>query len=1184
MTTEQAASPAPDASAEEWLSWTTGRQRIASDPARTVWVSANAGSGKTHVLTQRVIRLLLSGARPSAILCLTYTKAAASEMSNRVFKRLAEWAVLPQAELSAEIAAIEGGEPDALKIAMARRLFAHALETPGGLKIQTIHAFCESLLHRFPLEANVAGHFSVLDDTAAATLLADARRQLFLATASREDRALSVAFQTVLDIADDSGLEKLLSEIIYARHAIRPFLEDARRNGGIEARLKQAYEFDTSDSEETIAAKAWPLPELSGGDVSLLIDIARQDGGKRSGEFADRLQEAAESKEASDRFSALQSAFLTSQGAPKAERTLIFKSLKSGAPQLIDPVMNAAVHIAEIHDRITRYEIFLKTLSALTLADRLDTRYEELKKRRGKLDFEDLIARTAALLTRADSSEWIHYKLDQGIDHILVDEAQDTAPLQWDVVRALSEDFFSGAGARPGLRTMFAVGDEKQSIYSFQGARPERFAEEGRVMASRVAGIDAEFSRIGLPLSFRSTASVLSAVDQVFALPENRKGLSADGDEPVHISNRIGHPGQVEAWEMVIPAETEDTEDWTAPFDATPESAPSAILARRIARRIAEMIGHETLIEDGKERAIRAGDILVLVRKRDAFVNALTRALKAPHDVPVAGADRLRLADHIAVKDLIALGRFAVLPEDDLSLAAILKSPLFQFSEDDLFAVAARRKPGEHVWSALRRLAKAGDEAFASAEEKLERVINAARRRTAFDFFAGILAREGGRRAFLSRLGSEASDILDEFLNAAKAHEDTGLPGLQNFLDVLEEGGLEIKREQDKGRNEVRIMTVHASKGLEAPVVFLVDSGGKPFDTRNLSGFRTIPGKGPLPVPLWHGSKSGADRMVIDDIERRESEAKEEYRRLLYVAMTRAADRLIVTGYRGKRDVEDCWHHLVWNALASDDKARCQETTVQGDDNSEWAGLLWQEHIPPRRFEKAEQEARTVSEKPVLPDALTKPFKEAERPKPPLSPSKAGLEVDDLAPMTVSPLFSERSVNLALERGRLVHRLLQLLPGVDAEDRADACRRYLTRAGHHLPESEQNRLFDSVMAVLNDKNLAPAFSLSSRAEVSISGTLNLAGNQYSVSGRLDRLAVLEDTVLLVDFKTNRNPPEEAAGIPSDHAAQMAVYREILQPLYPDKAVLCMLVYTESATALTLSADQLAAALDALSTK
>ncbi len=257
-----------------WLGWTTLAQSRASHPGQSAWVSANAGSGKTHVLTQRVIRLLLAGARPSSILCLTYTKAAASEMSNRVFERLAEWATLDDRELAKRIAAIEQREPDRATLAAARRLFAKALETPGGLKIQTIHAFCEALLHQFPLEANVAGHFNVLDDRAAVTVLAEARRSLLTATSTENDAALAEAFSQVLSIADESGLEGLIADTVANRHAIREFRQRAERAGGLEASLRKGLGIGPLESEISRAEDYWPLAGLSGGNFSRYIQLA----------------------------------------------------------------------------------------------------------------------------------------------------------------------------------------------------------------------------------------------------------------------------------------------------------------------------------------------------------------------------------------------------------------------------------------------------------------------------------------------------------------------------------------------------------------------------------------------------------------------------------------------------------------------------------------------------------------------------------------------------------------------------------------------------------------------------------------------------------------------------------------------------------------------------------------------
>lgn len=490
-----------------WIGWTTIQQAIASDPERSAWVSANAGSGKTHVLTQRVIRLLLAGARPSAILCLTYTKAAASEMSNRVFERLADWVVLDDEDLSRRIMQIEGTAPDALKLAEARRLFAKALETPGGLKIQTIHAFCEALLHQFPLEANVAGHFSVLDDRAAAALLSDARRALLTATAPEEDSTLAEAFAYVLNLGDEFGLENLLADIVANRNAIRRFTTAAERRGGVEAVLRERLGLAAGDTESRIAAQYWPLPELSGGMLELYLSLADHKGGAKAQEIAYGLRLAGRERDDARRAEMLEKIFLTAKGEPKSDSQFLVKAMLAEAPQLTSAIAAARAHVAASRDRLKLMRMYGATRAALVLAGRLNHDYEELKKQRSQLDFEDLITRTADLLTKSGVGPWIHYKLDRGIDHILVDEAQDTSPIQWSVIQSLAEDFFSGESARPTVRTLFAVGDEKQSIYSFQGARPERFSEESDRTRRRVSDSGQSFSSVRLPLSFRSTAT-----------------------------------------------------------------------------------------------------------------------------------------------------------------------------------------------------------------------------------------------------------------------------------------------------------------------------------------------------------------------------------------------------------------------------------------------------------------------------------------------------------------------------------------------------------------------------------------------------------------------------------------------------------------------------------------------------
>jgi ATP-dependent helicase/nuclease subunit A len=1169
-----------------WLDWTTRQQSLASDPVSSAWVSANAGSGKTHVLTQRVIRLLLSGCRPSSILCLTYTKAAASEMSNRVFQRLAEWAVLDDVALTRRIAAIEGVEPDSLKLAEARRLFAKALETPGGLKIQTIHAFCEALLHQFPLEANVAGHFSVLDDRSASALLAEARRSLLTATSAEDDPALAEAFAHVLDLGDEFGLETLLSDIIARRTAIRRFLAHAQAQGGIDPALRQAWDLPQDATEATVAAGYWPLAGLSGGTLASYLQLADEKGGSKVLEVAYGLRLCEKEADPLVRARILDGLFLTKDGKPKADTSLVAKKMLDAAPLLAAAVEQARAHVVACRDRLRIMRMLAATKAALMLAERLNDDYEDLKKQRSLLDFEDLIAKTAELLTRDGVGAWVHYKLDQGIDHILVDEAQDTSPVQWTVIKSLAEDFYSGRSAREIRRTIFAVGDEKQSIYSFQGARPERFAEERIRTEKDVRASGQGFNPVRLPLSFRSTADVLAAVDQVFSLEENARGLTFGGEPIVHRSNRIGHPGAVDLWDVVVPEVADAGDDWTAPFDATPDKAPSAILAARIAHRVGEMIGRETIIEKGVERPIEPGDILVLVRKRDAFVNALTRALKRRDNIPVAGADRLRLTSHIAVQDLLALGRFLVLPQDDLSLAALLKSPLFDLSEEDVFEVAALRPEGSSVWQRLLQLSDEQPLRFSSAVRDLRHLLALSRRMSPHDLFARVLGELGGRRRFLGRLGTEAADILDEFLTFALDHEGKGLPGLQCFVSTLEMEAPEIKREQDSGRNEIRIMTVHASKGLEAPIVFLVDSGSKAFISSHVPKLRLLPHEG-VEIPAWVPTKTLANALTALDDERLKAATEDEYRRLLYVGMTRAADRLIVCGYRGSRQNPETWNSMVANALCSHPD-HCTATRFLGAEG-EWGGFHWRLPAPMRLVAQQDAAQRSPEEVaiPPLPPALARPLPPSISLPRPLSPSGAGTMIEDDADdlSMGSPLFGEKAQSkLALQKGRLVHRMLQVLPDFPAEDRAAAARRYAERAARFWPTAEREALIASVRGILEQPELQPVFSGHSRAEVSIMGTLRLGGRDYAISGRIDRMAVDARTVTILDYKTNRKVPLREEDVPLAYRAQLAIYREILQPLYPDHEFRCVLAYTENGRVISLGPDILAQSLAALRTK
>ena len=1083
------------------------RQRAASDPAQSAWVSANAGSGKTYVLAQRVIRLLLGGTPPAKILCLTFTKAAAANMATSVFDTLARWTALTDDELDAAIHAMSNQWPQRERRARARRLFAQALDTPGGLKVQTIHAFCTRLLQQFPFEANVPARFAVLDEASESQLLDRLTFDALLQAAAKPDSALGRALASVIGSTTDQTFRDVLSEAIRKRSGLMAWIDRAGGIDGAIAELSNTLGLAPNETTSTIEAEFFADALIAPAQWPAVVAALAQ-GGKSDIEQSNRFGQL-ETLSGAERLKTYCSIFCTIKGEPR--QSVVSKPMRDRHPLLAERLLAEQGRLCALMVRRRAAMTRDRTAALITIAGTVIAGFRAEKDRRGLLDYDDLIEKTGALLIRVEAA-WVHYKLDLGIDHVLIDEAQDTSPRQWEVIERLTGEFASGEGARGSLgRTIFAVGDDKQSIFSFQGALPEAFAQKRRGFQRSYDAAGLRFLPLEFKHSFRSVQTVLDAVDLVFKTPGAFRGLD-DPVATVHTAVRRNAPGLVEIWPLVEPEKSPEVEGWDAPFDSTSETSPRVVLARRIAGCVGRWIAQGVRVGDGAKRhAVTPGDVLVLVRQRGPLFEAVIRALKNA-GIAVAGADRLVLTEHIAVMDLLALADALLLPEDDLALATVLKSPLFGLSEDELFGLAWQR--AGTLRGALRAKAAASP-ALATAAARLDRLAAAARRETPFGFYGRVLGPEGGRKRFLARLGAEATDALDEFLNIALDYERREPASLQGFVAWLRGTNAEVKRDMEISRDEVRVMTVHGAKGLEAPIVILADTtsppAGPPQRQPRLLPLAAPAAPADTPRPLiWLGRKDD-DVPLAADARRAACEAAEnEHRRLLYVAMTRAADRLVVCGAVGERvKPPGCWYDLVQAALAP---FAVQEPADEGE------GTVWRlRGAAPVEIKPADANGippgGAGGERPAWLDQEAPSELPGER-----AVSPSGGEEESIAPGPAAAGRAGERIK-AMARGSLMHRLLQALPGIAPERRAEAARRHLARAGTLFSDAEREAMIAQVRTVLDDARFGDLFGAHSRAEVPIVGRI-AAGRTISVSGQVDRLAVTPTEVLIADYKTN----------------------------------------------------------------
>ncbi|MDT8326249.1 MAG: double-strand break repair helicase AddA [Roseovarius sp.] len=1111
----------------------TQRQIDAARPDRSTWLSANAGSGKTRVLTDRVARLLLDQVDPQHILCLTYTKAAASEMQNRLFRRLGAWAMLADDALIKELRDLGfEGTITAETLQDARRLFARAIETPGGLKIQTIHSFCASLLRRFPLEAGVTPQFTEMEDRTATLLRSEIVEEL------AEGRGAE-AFYALARHYSGESFDKLTAEIVRHRALFGHDLSDAK--------LSEIFDQPAHLDPEMIIERVFL------GNERALLDqmLAALKGGS-----ANDVKAAAKLSKVMrldfDALQVLEDAFLTGATAKSPFSAKIGTFPTKATQGVLAPIMKQVeqwmLRVEEARSARLSLIAMQKTRALHDFARHFLPAYERAKQLRGLLDFDDLILRARDLLTNPDVAAWVLFRLDGGIDHILVDEAQDTSPAQWQVIERLAQEFTSGEGARADvLRTIFVVGDKKQSIYSFQGADPREFDRMQHDFDARLSATDSPLQSLVLAYSFRSSHAILSVVDHCF---ENSQESGFTPEEG-HKAFKLALPGRVDLWPLVEKQDQDETPDWHLPVDIRTANDPAIILARQIARNIRRMIDSNQAIPDETSpsgfRVVEPGDFLILVRRRSGFFHEVIRECKL-QGLPIAGADRLKVGAELAVRDLAALLSYLATPEDSLALATALRSPLFGWSEAELYDLAQGRKQ-RYLSAELRDRAAE----FPETRRILDDLSRQADFLRPYDLIERILTRHDGRRKLLARLGQEAEDGIDALLSQAMAYEQRAVDSLTGFLVWMETDDLEIKRQMDSAGNRIRVMTVHGAKGLEAPIVILPDTAQRKPPTMG----QIVPTDN---AALWTGTSDQMPPAIRDATEAAKSAQMAERDRLLYVAMTRAEKWLIVAGFGDLGKQGDTWYEKIKHGMIRAGAVAFDFSSGPGFrlEFGDWA------------------ETETVMVPMSKPD-ITPLAAYFAQPAPEIDPKPKTISPSDMGGDKALPGEQGLDEEAAKRRGRQVHRLLEFLPQVPAQNWPATAGRLLNQGSDGAVGDELALLLGEAKKVLTRPGLQPIFAPSTLAEVSITATLD-ALNGRRMHGTIDRLIIEPDRILAVDFKTNVMVPDGPEDCPDGLLRQMGAYAHALAAIYPNHRIETAILWTRTATLMPLPHDLVTDAL------
>lgn len=1123
----------------------TIQQLGASNPKVSAWVTASAGTGKTKVLIDRLLRLLLEGADPKHILCLTFTRAASAELINRITHITSEWVSARDKDLIEDLGRLLQREPNESEITCSRQLMGRILENPRGMNVQTIHAYCQSLLQRFPIEAGISPQFTVADERTTQEFLIEAQNRLFAHSRYSKNSELISALSVITTQIGETRFSSLLSEIISERNKVRSLLIREKTKDNIHSALGKIFGVEQGDTEQSLLLRNCNENKFDFYGLTKAADVLCN-GTRTDLERGTVISEwlASDILGRAKKFDRYCSQFLT-KGNIKGKTRLASKTAQAEMMDIQNVLRQEQVRLLLHADSIRAFFIMKNSTALIYVVTKVLHYFEEIKREHGVLDYDDQIFKSCELLSNPNIAPWVMYKLDGGLEHILIDESQDTSASQWLIVKALSQEFFSGENAHDIDRTIFAVGDKKQSIFSFQGADPILLDDVRSSFSAMAKGADRAWREIPLDTSFRSTAPILALVDKVFSQEEAAKGVVPSGESLQHHIQRLGESGIVEVWPTCVPITSKDDESWAPPTTRQSIDDVENRLANTIAKNISDWTqGNPSKGDpgwlDSKNRPITPADIMVLVRRRSKFISYLVNALKSLQ-IPVSGADKLVLTDQLAIMDLMALGDFILFPDDDLTLAGLLKGPFIGLSEEELYLLAWQRGC-KSLWTTLISR-KDENERFKQAYDCLMLWLNKADLMAPYEFYAEILGCDGGRAALLRSIGNEAAEQIEEFLTAIIRFERFHPPSLQHFLHWLRTAKSKLESNFEHKQEEVRVMTVHGAKGLQAPIIFLPDTVSIPQDKNMVLWSSNEDG---IIIPLWPGGRHKEEKIaksLRSDLRQRQLD---EYRRLLYVAMTRAEDRLYVCGWhRSKLPADECWYSLIRAGL-NHLEGVTQHTSKYTEGNG-WRGTGLRITSPQTVDLILPHEETIVSQ-----NIGNIPFN--IRSAPPKESRKLELTLP-------SWQNSESGIKPSETRDHAVCKLIELLTKESSQNHEKLIKMFFSQSGNNFDSSVENEIRKIALKLIEDEGCELLFGPKSQSNFEVAAIIN----HRLISVRIDRVLIEEDKVVIIDFisdwgfSKDVSNSEDISKYQPQYFKKIAGYKSVFRSAFSDCRICCVSV-------------------------